>query len=352
MNLSTISRAIGTVAVALIGWQAGSVIGTGASQPRDAILGIAVGAVVGFALAPYIVKRPYIAFRRVVTGMPLGDLAGAIGGLALGLIVAALVSYPLSFLPWWFGHVLPAIAAMVFAYLGVSLVMMRRREIAHILPFHSEKDSAEKDGVVRGEQTPQVLVDTSAIIDGRIADVCQTGFVIATLVVPRFVLKELQHIADSADSLRRARGRRGLEVLNRLQKDERTHLEISDIDTREVHDVDSKLVKLARDMNCPVVTNDFNLNRVAELQGVRVLNMNQLANALKPVVLPGEEMEVRIIQEGKEFNQGVGYLDDGTMIVVENGRQHLNQDVGIIVTRVLQTVAGRMIFAQPKNDKG
>ncbi len=192
------------------------------------------------------------------------------------------------------------------------------------------------------------LVDTSAIIDGRIADISETGFLLGPLLVPRFVLRELQHIADSADPLRRNRGRRGLEILNRLQKESLTPVSVCDVDAKDISDVDGKLVKLARDMGCPVVTNDFNLNRVAELQGVRVLNVNQLANAIKPVVLPGEEMEIRIIQEGKELNQGVGYLDDGTMIVVENGRRFLNADVGIVVTRVLQTVAGRLIFAHPK----
>jgi uncharacterized protein YacL len=203
------------------------------------------------------------------------------------------------------------------------------------------------------ETTPdggRLLVDTSAIIDGRIADISQTGFLHGTLVVPRFVLNELQHIADSPDPLRRNRGRRGLDMLNRLQKDSTTPVEIADVDAREVPDVDGKLVKLARLTGSPVLTNDFNLNRVAELQGVRVLNVNQLANALKPVVLPGEEMAIEIIQEGKEFNQGVGYLDDGTMIVVENGRRYLHAQVDIVVTRVLQTVAGRMIFAQPKSN--
>ncbi|MBV9280858.1 MAG: TRAM domain-containing protein, partial [Chloroflexi bacterium] len=164
------------------------------------------------------------------------------------------------------------------------------------------------------------------------------------------VLNELQHIADSPDPLRRNRGRRGLDMLNRLQKDPATTVEIADVDARDIPDVDGKLVKLARQTGSRVVTNDFNLNRVAELQGVRVLNINQLANALKPVVLPGEEMAVLIIQEGKEFNQGVGYLDDGTMIVVENGRRFLNDEIEVIVTRVLQTVAGRMIFAQPKHN--
>lgn len=342
MKTDLILRVVGTVIVALIGWQVGSLIGQGSMQPRNAILGIAVGALVGFTIAPLVLGKPYALFTRLATRTPLIDLVIAIIGLILGLIIAVLLSYPLSFLPWWFGHTLPAIAAVTCAYLGISLLMMRRREIAHF--WHSRVGREETE-----TETPnRILVDTSAIIDGRIADLADTGFLRGTLVVPRFVLTELQHVADSADPLRRNRGRRGLEVLNRLQKQSPTPVDIADADARDVPDVDGKLVKLARDSESPIITNDFNLNRVAELQGVTVLNINQLANALKPVVLPGEEMEVRVIQEGKEFNQGVAYLDDGTMIVVENGRAHLHKEVAVVVTRVLQTVAGRMIFAHPK----
>ncbi|GER89136.1 hypothetical protein KDW_32980 [Dictyobacter vulcani] len=192
------------------------------------------------------------------------------------------------------------------------------------------------------------MLDTSTIIDGRIADISQTGFIVGTLVVPRFVLNELQRIADSADTMRRNRGRRGLEILNRLQKDATVPIEIVDTDVEGIADVDGKLVKMARDQHCPIITNDFNLNRVAELQGVKVLNINELANAIKPVLLPGEDIHIKIMQDGKELGQGVGYLDDGTMIVVENGRQFMNMMIEVTVTRVLQTVAGRMIFAHPK----
>jgi len=344
MNAGLVTRVIGTVGLALVGWQIGSVTGEH-EQMRDSMLGIAIGAVLGFALAPYVVEKPLHATKRRISSMPPGDLLYSIFGLILGLIVAALLSFPLSFLPWWFGHVPPALAAIVCAYFGVSLMMMRHRELTRFV------QTRLGNGETESEQTKNCyLVDTSAIIDGRIADISQTAFLNGTLVVPRFVLNELQYIADSADPLRRNRGRRGLDMLNRLQKDSSTPVEIADVDVREIPDVDGKLVKLARQMNSPVVTNDFNLNRVAELQGVRVLNINQLANALKPVVLPGEEMSVHIMQEGKEFNQGVGYLDDGTMIVVENGRRFLHRSIDIIVTRVLQTVAGRMIFAHPKND--
>ncbi len=194
----------------------------------------------------------------------------------------------------------------------------------------------------------RVLLDTSAIIDGRIADISATGFISGELVVPRFILDELQHIADSPDLLRRNRGRRGLDMLNRMSKDSATPVSVLDLDAKDILEVDGKLVQIAKRYGCSIITNDFNLNRVAELQGVMVLNVNQLANAVKPVVLPGEEMAVHIIQQGKEINQGVGYLDDGTMIVVEDGQRFLNRDVDIVVTRVLQTVAGRMIFAHPK----
>ena len=197
---------------------------------------------------------------------------------------------------------------------------------------------------------PHIIVDTSAIIDGRIAEIVESGFIYGTLVVPRFVLDELQHIADSSDTLRRNRGRRGLEILSRMQKDPGTPVEIIEDDVPDVAEVDGKLVALARARSRVILTNDYNLNRVAELQGVRVMNINSLANAVKPAVLPGEELRVRVIQEGKEAGQGVGFLDDGTMIVVEGGARHIDHDVDVSVTRVLQTVAGRMIFAQPRLD--
>ena len=192
------------------------------------------------------------------------------------------------------------------------------------------------------------ILDTSVIIDGRIADICQTGFLEGTIVIPQFVLAELQHIADSSDVLKRNRGRRGLDILNRIQKELKIKVEIYEGDFEEIHEVDSKLVKLAKITNGIVVTNDFNLNKVCELQKVSVLNINDLANAVKPVVLPGEEMKVQVIKDGKEHNQGVAYLDDGTMIVVEEGRNYIGKHIDVLVTSVLQTSAGRMIFAKPK----
>jgi uncharacterized protein YacL len=191
------------------------------------------------------------------------------------------------------------------------------------------------------------LLDTSVIIDGRIADITRTGFLPGSLLIPRFVLNELQYIADSPDALRRQRGRRGMEVLSALQKEPVIPVRISDIDVEGMREVDDKLVVLARQMRCPILTNDYNLNRVAELQGVTVLNVNELANAVKSVLLPGEILSVHVIQEGRESGQGVGYMDDGTMVVVENGREFMDKEILVVVTKVLQTAAGRMIFGRP-----
>ncbi len=199
-------------------------------------------------------------------------------------------------------------------------------------------------------QIPYKILDTSVIIDGRIADICDTGFLEGILVIPNFVLNELQMIADSADSIKRNRGRRGLDILNKMQKDQSIMVKISDIDFKDIPEVDSKLVQLAKVMKAKVITNDFNLNKVAEFHGVDVLNINELSNSLKPIVLPGEEMRVLLLKEGKDSNQAIGYLDDGTMVVVENGRKRINDEVEVTVTSVLQTTAGRMIFTRLKED--
>ncbi len=196
------------------------------------------------------------------------------------------------------------------------------------------------------------LLDTSVIIDGRIADVCETGFIEGVFLIPQFVLQELQYIADSADPLKRTRGRRGLDILKRMQKMTDLEVRISDQDFPKIKSVDAKLVALGKKLNAKVITNDFNLNKVAELQGVTVLNLNQLSNALKPVVIPGEFMRLKVIKEGSESNQGVAYLDDGTMVVVDNGKRLIGKTVDTVVTSVLQTTAGRMIFARPKEENG
>jgi uncharacterized protein YacL len=325
-------------------------------------IGISAAAViVAFLITPYITVIPYRWMRET----SVSDLIAAVLGLIVGLIISVLLFVPLSNLPTNFGRILPFVAAIVFSFLGVALGVQRKNDVAHLFQAgffprrNRERDRDEerekearagrdKASTDQVEPSTQILLDTSAIIDGRIADISQTGFISGTLIVPRFVLNELQHIADSADTMRRNRGRRGLEMLNRLQKDSSVPIEFPEVEIEGVAEVDGKLVKMARNLHCPIITNDFNLNRVAELQGVKVLNINELANAVKPVLLPGEDIFIKIMQDGKELGQGVGYLDDGTMIVVEGGRQYMGSTIEVSVTRVLQTVAGRMIFAHPK----
>ncbi|MFP3895361.1 MAG: PIN/TRAM domain-containing protein [Anaerolineales bacterium] len=298
-----------------------------------------LGAVVGFTTAPRLVTRPGQALHRQLKQTSVPSLLVSILGFVMGLLVSALLTLPLSLLPGQWGQFSPLAAAVVFGLLGAALLHMHEKEISVLLGLYRD-DIRKKEDLV--------LLDTSVIIDGRIADIRKTGFVRGTLIVPRFVLNELQHIADSSDDLRRRRGRRGLEMLNSMQTDGDVPLRISEHNVRNGHTVDAKLIKLAQELDCPILTNDYNLNRVAELQGVRVLNINELANTVKTVVLPGETLQVQIMQEGKEPRQGVGYLDDGTMIVVENGERHMNREVEIEVTRVLQTAAGRMIFGNIK----
>ncbi len=365
MSVNSVARVVGSLVVIgaviatymfdhilppQIGWQWVAAIAV--------ILGI-----VAFIATPYITVVPYIWVRDKIRGAAASDLVAAAIGLTIGLIISALLAIPLNSLPAPLGRVLPFVMAVLFGYLGVTIAVLRKNDIAHLFQGAwtrrsrdrdeererpTKEREREKEPIITATHTQQILLDTSTIIDGRIADISQTGFITGTLVVPRFVLIELQRIADSADTMRRNRGRRGLEILNRLQKDATVPIEIVDTDVEGIADVDGKLVKLARDWHCPIITNDFNLNRVAELQGVKVLNINELANAIKPVLLPGEDIHIKIMQDGKELGQGVGYLDDGTMIVVENGRQFMNMTVEVTVTRVLQTVAGRMIFAHPK----
>ena len=238
------------------------------------------------------------------------------------------------------------VGAAFFGYAGVAIMSFRQADVVNYLRPRAGALLIRSSGDDRLVQGDGVLLDTSVIIDGRIADISRTGFICGPLIVPHFVLSELQHVADSSDRLRRNRGRRGLELLNRLQRDSFVPIQITDMDVEGVHGVDDKLVVLAKQLRCPVITNDYNLNRVAELQGVTVLNINELANAVRAVHLPGEELAIRVIQEGKEQGQGVGYLDDGTMVAVENGADRIDQTVETVVTKVLQTAAGRMIFAR------
>ena len=311
---------------------------------------VAAWLVVGFAILPYLTVVPASWLFRAVQDLSTAEFVTAVVGLLLGLLMGLLLGLPLSAFEGPLGTWLP-LGVSLFLGLGmVGLTVAKRDDLLL---------AAEAIGLVRRPSPrepapaagdPHIVVDTSAIIDGRIAEIVESGFIYGTLVVPKFVLEELQHIADSSDALRRNRGRRGLEILGRMQKESLTPVEIVDEDVPDATEVDAKLVALAARRSKAILTNDFNLNRVAELQGIRVLNINSLANAVKPAVLPGEELRVRVIQEGKEAGQGVGFLDDGTMIVVEGGVRYIDKDLDVAVTRVLQTVAGRMIFAQPRLD--
>lgn len=308
-----------------------------------------LGILVGLIITPIITVRPLQAVRRSLTAMSPGRLAAIVVGLFFGLIMAALLALPLALLPSPFGQITPIVMAIVLSYLSVAVMVARQGDLQTLFQNFRPRiaQSGSSSSSSKSEEESYILLDTSVIIDGRIADISKTGFIQGILLVPNFVLLELQHIADSADALRRNRGRRGLEILSLMQNESPIPVRITDMDATEVRDVDSKLVSLARHLHCPIMTNDYNLNRVAELQGVLVLNINDLANAVKAAYLPGEELNIKIIQEGKEYGQGVGYLDDGTMVVVEDGEKLINKTLGVTVTKVLQTSAGRMIFAKP-----
>ena len=279
---------------------------------------------------------------RAVSGKAI---IGGLIGLILGLVVANLISYSLLLLPGQEHGINTLLRVFInasFGYIGVVMGMKKGEKF----DFAEFKNSSPEGPY--GENVK--ILDTSVIIDGRIADICETGFLEGTLIVPQFILKELQHIADSSDSVKRNRGRRGLDILHKIQRNVDVTTKIVEQDFPKIREVDAKLVALGKVLSAKILTNDFNLNKVAELQGVPVLNINQLANAVKPVVLPGEFLNVYILKEGKEYGQGVAYLDDGTMVVVDNARKHLSKTVEVCVTSVLQTTAGRMIFTRLKEE--
>lgn len=295
-----------------------------------------IGLFLGFMIALFVIN-----IEEAIRKVSLRIIFGGVVGMIIGLLIAFLLAYGLNFVsnimekqqvvPWIY-----TLLTGIMAYLGL-LIGSKKIEEFSFFGLGQPKDSGDYR-----------ILDTSVIIDGRIADISDTGFLQGNLIVPRFVLDELQYIADSSDSMKRSRGRRGLDILNRMQRSVGINIEISDQDFPKLKGVDAKLVALAKKINAKIVTNDFNLNKVAELQGIRILNVNELANALKPVVLPGETMTVKIIKEGKETGQGVAYLDDGTMIVVDNAQKHQGSNVEVLVTSVLQTTAGRMIFSELK----
>ena len=352
------------------------------------VIGAIVGGIIGFIVSPYLIgklKKFAVWVEQQLGKMPIHDvIAGAIG-LAIGLIIANLFSSAFARIPV-VGDYIPVIFSIVLGYLGIHITIRKRKELTALFDFipkavreavkaREAKQAAEAakaaetakaaaaaavaaagtvaaagDAPTETSETASYkLLDTSVIIDGRIADIIDTGFVEGTLLLPVFVLEELQHIADSADALKRTRGRRGLDILQRIRTDSRMKVEVTNKDFDDIAEVDSKLVRLAQDVHGKIITNDFNLNKVAKLRGVEVLNINELSNAVKPIVIPGESMTVTVVKSGKEPGQGVAYLDDGTMIVIENGHRHMGETITVEVTSALQTAAGRMIFAKPKS---
>nr|WP_300091048.1 PIN domain-containing protein [Sedimentibacter sp.] len=288
------------------------------------------------------------AFERELLKFSTIDIIWGALGLIVGFVIAFLISQPFSDIKY-VGTIVSILSYLLFGYLGIKISTRKKDDVIWPQLNLKKVQPVKKDKSVKKEMVSPKILDTSVIIDGRISDICKTGFVEGTLVIPEFVLKELRHIADSSDSLKRNRGRRGLDILNILQKDDTVNVLIESKDYGDNIEVDVKLLKLAKELGGKVLTNDFNLNKVAEFQGVEVLNINELANAVKPIVLPGEEMTVMVVKDGKESGQGLAYLDDGTMIVVEGGKKCIGDSVVVTVTSVLQTAAGRMIFAKLKN---
>lgn len=323
------------------------------SDTQTVIFGIVCAIIFGFLffiLTPLLGRHGAKVAKNIETDLqkvPNNEILLGSVGLIMGLIIAFLISPIFNTVPY-IGTVLSICAYIFVGYLGIIIATRKGKDMLPAWIF-SKKTGGGKGKSKGSEATPKIL-DTSVIIDGRIADIMKTGFIEGNIVIPEFVLVELRHIADSSDSLKRNRGRRGLDILNKIQTDYGIEIynTASEKALDEIPEVDVKLLKLAQIMNGKVVTNDFNLNKVAMIKGVEVLNINELANTLKPVVLPGEDMQLFLVKEGKESNQAVAYLDDGTMIVVEEGRRYIGQTINVTVTSVLQTSAGRMIFAKPK----
>lgn len=314
------------------------------------LVGGIFGAIIGSFISPYLIKSLFVftsTVEKSLSAMSTQDLIAGTLGLFLGLIIANLVGLAFGSVPY-IGPYVSVALSIILGYLGMHLVVSKKSELAGWLHLHAEGSFDKKKN--KDHHTGKLL-DTNVIIDGRVADIYRSGFLEGPIIVPVFVLEELQKIADSSDILKRNRGRRGLDILNHMRKNSKDDVIIVTNDFEDISEVDSKLVKLAREKNYKIVTNDYNLNKVAELQGVAVLNINDLAIAVKPAVIPGEQIFVQLVKSGKEEGQGVAYLEDGTMIVVENGSQCIGKEVPVIITSVLQTSAGKMIFAKLESDE-
>ena len=359
-----ILKALSTVAGMILGYFIGNMIinttyisklnNFGSTTMKNVIITIICIVLFGiilFLLSPginYAIKKLMDYIEKSIQKLSVTEIIFGSAGAIIGLILSAVFVNIASKIPI-VGSIVAVFIAIFMAAIGANIGIKRREEIMGVFSNIRRSDRV-KDKKTKGSRGEPKVLDTSVIIDGRIFDICQTGFVEGSLIIPNFVLEELRHIADSSDSLKRNRGRRGLDVLNKIQKELNIEVQISDKDFPDIAEVDSKLLKLAQVLNGKVVTNDYNLNKVAEFHGVPVLNINELANAVKPVVLPGEEMRIQIVKDGKESGQGIAYLDDGTMIVVEGGRKFIGETKDVVVTSVLQTAAGRMIFAKQKDE--
>jgi uncharacterized protein YacL len=311
------------------------------------------GALFGLVVTPYVTTRPANAARRVIIEMPAAVLVTSIIGLIFGLVVAALFAVPLGLLPQPLSQWLPSLVAIVTAYLGITIFGYRAQELFLLVRQLSRGEtvviSAEPERPLLAP-SDKIIMDSSAIIDGRILDISRTGFLNGELLVPIFVLQELQHIADDSDSQRRMRGKRGLEIVEEMKKQSKAPVRVIDADVENVREVDHKLIALCKEMNALLLTTDHNLNKLASLQNVNVLNVNDLTNAVKAVILPNEVITIQIIAEGREAGQGIGYLADGTMVVVEQGRRFLDRTIDVVITRMIQTTAGKMYFARPEDN--
>ncbi len=349
MSFDFISRIVGMIILALLGARLGVDAASFIGYPREvaATLFALSGALMGLILTPWLTVRPFSILRRAINGMPVEMLLMAALGAILGLLVALLLAYPLSLLGAPLGTLLPLLVSSAAVYLGATTFALRSRELWAILV---SGEARNRHGSTPGEQR-QLLIDTSVLIDGRIVEIAKTGFLGGILLVPRFVLSELHQVSDSSDMLRRNRGRHGLNKLNELQRNEVTMVKMIEDDIEDIPDVDNKLIALARQINADIITNDYNLNKVANAQGVSVLNINLLANAVRSVYIPGETFTIHVIQEGRDPGQGVGYLKDGTMVVIENGKAYMDRHINVVVTRLINRETGRMIFAVPEDEK-
>jgi uncharacterized protein YacL len=350
MSAEFIARIAGMIIGALAGARLGLLAAPALGIPENLVwlLTLLTGALAGLILTPLLTVKPVRRLRSALNEMPIEALIMAAIGTIFGLLLGLLLSYPLSLTGAPLSNLLPPVTSLVLAYVCGVTFALRSREIWDMLGTRLDSQRAK---MLSMQGSRQLLLDTSVLIDGRIVDIAKTGFIGGTLLVPAFVLAELHQVADSADMLRRNRGRRGLAKLNELQHSDAITVKIIEDDVQGINEVDHKLVALAQQLNAPVVTNDYNLNRVAEAQGIIVLNINLLANAVRTIYIPGETFPIHVIQEGRDVAQGVGYLEDGTMVVVENGKQYMDRTINVTVTRLINRETGRMIFAVPENDR-